>query len=60
MSCKRCYQRQYLDEVLVVIEEEEDTRGQRTLKNIKTFDISSAILNLTSARKEVKMAALSK
>ena len=36
---KRRYQRKYLDEVLVVLETEadlvDDTRGQRTLDNIK-------------------------
>ena len=39
VSCKRFSQRKYLHEVMVVIGEEEDleddTRGQRTLKNIK-------------------------
>ena len=56
MSCK---QRKYLDEVLVVIEEEEDTRGQRNLKNIKTHNIKSDIYNFASAWKVVKMTTLS-
>ena len=55
VSCKRFYQPKYMDEVMVVIEEEEDTRGQRTPKNIKTYNIKSAIYNLASALKYVKM-----
>ena len=43
MSCKRSYQRKYLDEVLAVIEEEEDAKGQRTPKSIKTYNIKSSI-----------------
>ena len=52
---KRFYQRKYLDEVLMVIEEEEDTRGQWTLMNIMTHNIKSAIYNITSAWKDVKI-----
>ena len=63
MSCKRFYQQKYLDEVLVVIEEEEDleedTRGQRPLRNMKTYDIKSAIYNFVSGWKDVKMTTLS-
>ena len=58
-SCKRFYQRKYLDEVLVVIELEEDTRGQQTLKNIKTYNIKSAIYNFAFAWKDVKTTTLS-
>lgn len=43
VSCKQHYQHKYLDEVLVVIEEEEDmeedTRGQQTVNNIKSYKI---------------------
>ena len=59
-SCKRFYQQKYLDEVFEVIEEEDDTRGQRTLKNIKTYSIKSAMYNFASAWKDVKMTTLSK
>ena len=52
-SCKRFYQRKYLDEVLVAIEEEEDTRGQRILKNIKTNNIKH--LPSTTSRLREKM-----
>ena len=53
VSCKRFYQRKYQDEVMEAIEEEEDTRGQRTLKNIKTYNIMFAIYNFASAWKHV-------
>ena len=43
----------------MVIEEEEDTRGERTNKNIKTYNIKSAIYNFESAWKDVKMITLS-
>ena len=40
-ACKRRYQRRYLNEVMVVIENEEDkendTRGLRTLENIRNY-----------------------
>ena len=49
--------------VLVVIWEEgdlkEDTIGQRTLKDIKTYNIMSAIYNFATAWKDVKITALS-
>ena len=55
-SCKRFYLQKYLDEVLVVIEEkedlDEDSRGQRTLNNIKIY-IKSAINKFASALKDV-------
>ena len=47
MSCKRFYQQEYLDEGSVVIKEEEHARGQRTLKNIKTYNFKFAIYNFT-------------
>ncbi|KAK3886656.1 hypothetical protein Pcinc_009210 [Petrolisthes cinctipes] len=63
VSCKRCYQRRYLDEVLVVLEEEEDLdedkRGQRTLNNIKNYNFKSAIYNFASSWKDVKITTLS-
>ena len=50
VSCKLFYQRKYLDEVIVVIEEEKDTRGQRTPKNIKT---TSSLPSTTSRLREM-------
>ena len=60
VSRKRFYQRKYLDEFMVDIELEEDTRGQRTLTNTKTYNIKSVIYNFASAWKYVKMTTLSK
>ena len=54
---------EYLDEVLVVIEEEWDlevgTRRQPTLKNIKTYNMKCAIYDLASAWKDMKITSLS-
>ena len=59
MACKRWYTRKYLYEVLVVIEDEaEDTRGLRTLNNIKTYNIKSAIFYFASAWKQVRISTL--
>ena len=58
VSCKGFHQ-QKLGEVLVVIEEEEDTRGQRSINNIKSYNIKSAIYNFASAWKDMKMTTLS-
>ena len=44
---------------MVLIEEEEDTRGQRTLKNKKAYNTKSAINNFASAWKDVKLTTLS-
>ena len=60
VSCKRFHQWKYQDEVLVFIDEVEDleeyAKGQRTLKNIKTCNIKSAIYNFASAWKDAKMS----
>ena len=62
-ALKRRYTRKYLNEVLVVIEDESDkltdTRGSRTLANIQSYNIRSAICNLASAWSELKMSTLS-
>ena len=62
MATKRIYTRKYLDEVLVVISDEddeiEDTRGLRTLENIKSYNIKSGIYNFASAWKQVKISTL--
>lgn len=63
VSCKRYYQRKYIEEVMVILEDEEDlendTRGQRTLRNIKNYNLKSAIYNFASSWKCVKMTTLS-
>ena len=62
MATKRIYTPKYLDEALVVIPDEddeiEDTRGLRTLKKIKSYNIKSGIYNFTSAWKQVKISTL--
>ena len=62
MSCKHFYQRKYLLEVLVVLEEEEDliedTRGLRTLNNIRGYNLKSGLYNFASAWKNVKITTL--
>ena len=59
---KRRYVRRYLEEVLVVLEEEEDaeedTRGARTLEKIKKYSIKSAIYNLANSWKDLKCTTL--
>ena len=62
MACKRFYQRKYLHEVLVVLEEEEDlikdTRGLRMLNNIRGYNLKSGLYNFASAWKDVKITTL--
>ena len=58
VSAKRHYRRRFLDEVMVVLEDEEvmldmDTRGKRTLNNLRRYDINSAIYNWAGAWKDV-------
>ena len=57
---KRRYQRKYLAEVLVVMETKtdrlDDTRGKRTLENIRNYDMRSAIYNMNEAWGEMKHA----
>ena len=61
-ACKRRYQRRYLNEVMVVIENEQDkvndTRGLRTLENIKNYTIKSAIFNFANSWKDLKISTL--
>jgi hypothetical protein len=62
LATKRRYRRKYVDEVMVVIEnnddEVEDTRGKRARQNIKNCNIMSAIFNLRDAWKGMKVSAL--
>ena len=61
-ACKRRYQRRYLNEVMVVIENEQDkvndTRGLRTLENIQNYTIKSAIFNFANSWKDLKISTL--
>lgn len=64
VSAKRHYRRRFLDEVMVVLEDEEekmldeDTRGERTLENLRRYDIKSAIYNWASAWRDVPAKTL--
>ncbi|XP_042211690.1 tigger transposable element-derived protein 7-like [Homarus americanus] len=62
VACKRIYQRRYLDDVLAFIEEDEDltedTRGQRTVNNVKNYNLKSAIFNLAASWKTLKTTTL--
>ena len=56
-AAKTIYRRRFLNEVLVVMENEEDidndTRGQRTFRNLKAYNIRAAIFNWAAAWSEV-------
>ena len=60
---KRRYQRKYLEEVLAIEETEEDIdedhRGERTLENIKKYNIKDAIYNMAEAWNDMKATTLS-
>ena len=62
-ACKRLYRNNFLKDVLVILQDEEeeaediDTRGQRTLENIKAYNIRSAIFNWAAAWKSMKQAS---
>ena len=61
-AVKLGYRRAFMEEVLVVEEteedEDEDTRGQRTLRALKAYTIKSAIHNFAEAWKALKMTTL--
>ena len=61
-ACKLAYRRNFMEEVLVVEETEEDTdvdtRGLRTLQAVKDYSIKNAIHNFADAWKSLKMSTL--
>lgn len=60
-ALKRRYITRYLDEVLVVLQEDdeaEDTRGARTLANIKAYSIRSALYNFAYSWDAMKVSTL--
>ena len=61
-ATKMRYKCLFLKEVLVVCEgpedEEEDTRRQRTLANLKAYNLKSAIFNIFSAWKDITQSTL--
>ena len=61
-AMKGHYVRHYVNEVLTVIEDDEtevDIRGERTLANIKNYNIRSAIYNFAAAWQDLKVPVLS-
>ena len=63
VSAKRMYRKRFLNEVMVVLEEEEDieqgdTRGQRTLQNIKNYNMKSCVFNWAGAWRDVPVKTL--
>ena len=55
LATKRIYRRKYLDEVMVLFQDEdnaEDTRGQGTLPNLKYYSLKSTFFNFASEVKE--------
>ncbi|XP_022913914.2 tigger transposable element-derived protein 7-like [Onthophagus taurus] len=57
LATKRIYRRKFLDEVMV-LEDEENTRVQRTLENLKNYNLKSTIFNFAAAWKEVKVETI--
>ena len=61
-AVKLIYRRLFLSEVLVVEEtpedEEEDTRGKRTLEKLRAYNLKQAIFNFCEAWKQVKVTTL--
>ncbi|XP_063226872.1 tigger transposable element-derived protein 7-like [Bacillus rossius redtenbacheri] len=52
LACKRIYKKKLPED------KEDDTRGMRTLQNIRNYSIRSAIFNWASAWKEIKTSTL--
>lgn len=60
-TAKRLYRKKFLNEILEVDEPsaaEEDRRGQKTLQNLKAYNIRSMIHNFADAVKEIKPTTL--
>ena len=61
-AAKRIYRRNFLTEVMVVSEpedsDEEDTRGQRTLEKVASYNLRNAIYNWAEAWKALKPSTL--
>ena len=61
-AAKRIYRRNFLNEVMVVSEpedsDEEDTRGQRTMEKVASYNLRSAIYNWADAWKALTPTTL--
>ncbi|XP_020851157.1 tigger transposable element-derived protein 7 isoform X1 [Phascolarctos cinereus] len=61
LSCKRLYRWKQLEESLVIFEEsdeEQETRGEKTVAKIKAYNIKSAISNWAKSWDEVKQITI--
>ncbi|KAG0720049.1 Tigger transposable element-derived protein 7 [Chionoecetes opilio] len=59
VAMKRLYRQRFLEQVMVVIDEEDRYVGQLTLDNLRKYDLKSVIFNLTRAWKDVSARSLS-
>lgn len=62
-TCKRYYRKRYLEQCLAVLEDDVldaggDMRGQRTLANLKAYNIKDSIFNLSGAWNDLKGTTL--
>ena len=58
VAFKRLYRRRFLEEVMVVVDEEERDVGQLTLQNFKKYNLRSVIHNISLAWKDVSSSTL--
>lgn len=59
LATKRIYRKKFINEIMAEVEEnEEDTREQRTLENLKRYSLKSAIFNFASAWEEVNVQTI--
>ena len=56
--CKWFYRTKLMRECFVVIESEEDTRGLRTLENLKNYNLCNALFNSADAWQQVSVLTL--
>ena len=59
VATKRLYRRRFLEEVMVVFEDDDDGNvGERTLERLRKYDLKSAMFNWSRAWKDVKSKTL--
>ncbi|KAK3891446.1 hypothetical protein Pcinc_004667 [Petrolisthes cinctipes] len=58
VAFKRLYRRRFLEEVMVVVDEEDRNVGQLTLQNLKSYNLRSVIYNISRAWNDVSSSTL--
>ncbi|XP_045101464.1 tigger transposable element-derived protein 7-like [Portunus trituberculatus] len=58
VAFKRLYRRRFLEEVMVVVDEEERNVGQLTLQNLKNYNLRSVMHNISWAWNDVSSSTL--